>query len=152
MEVLAQEAKEKILIIPCSGIGKPSGTIGRLATYYIVEDLFPEETTTICLPLLVIGDEKAKQLVQKMRVIAIDGCQWECASKSIQTSGGKLLASLNVLRMYREHINLKVGSVSNLGPEGEKFTRIVAGKILKEIEKIRRKQDVQIKACGNSCM
>lgn len=149
---MAQEAKEKILIIPCSGIGKPSGTIGRLATYYIVEDLCPEETTTLCLPLLVIGDEKAKQLVQKMPVIAIDGCPWECASKSIQMSGGKLSASLNVLKIYRDHVNLEVGSVVNLGPEGEKFARIMAGKILKEMENIRRKQDVQIKARRNSCM
>ena len=151
MGVLAQEAKEKILIMPCSGIGKPSGTIGRLATYYIVEYLRPEDTTAICLPLLVIGDEKAKQLVQKTPVIAIDGCPWECASKSIQISGGKLSASLNVLKIYRNHVNLEVGSVVNLGPEGEKFARIVAGKILKEIEKIRRKQDAQ-KARRNSCM
>ncbi len=148
---MAQEAKEKILIIPCSGIGKPSGTIGRLATYYIVEDLCPEETKTLCLPLLVIGDEKAKQIVQKMPVIAIDGCPWECASKSIQTSGGRLSASLNVLKIYRDHVNLEVGSVANLGREGEKFARIVTGKILEEMEKIRRKQDAQ-KARRNSCM
>ena len=148
---MAQEAREKILIVPCSGIGKPSGTIGRLATYYVVEDLCPEETTTLCLPLLAIGDEKAKQLVQKMPIIAIDGCPWECASKNIQTSGGRPSASLNVLKIYRNHVNLEVGSVVNLGPEGEKFARIVAGKILKEIEKIRRKQDAQ-KARRNSCM
>lgn len=137
---MTEENKEKILIIPCSGIGKPSGTIARLATYYIVEDLLPKETNTVCLPLLVIGDEKACQLVQQSPVIAVDGCPYKCATKSIQTSKGRLVASLNVLQLYRDHIHLEIKSVMDIGPEGEKFARTVAGKILNEIEKIRREK------------
>lgn len=138
---MTQENKEKMLIIPCSGIGKPSGTISRLATYYIVEDLLPEETKTVCLPLLVIGDEKTRQLVQQSPVIAIDGCPYKCATKSVQASQGKLAASLNVLQLYRDYIHLEVKSVVDPGPEGEKFARIVAGKILGEIKKIKREEE-----------
>ncbi|MBX5327545.1 MAG: putative zinc-binding protein [Candidatus Bathyarchaeia archaeon] len=136
-----EEDKEKILIIPCSGIGKPSGTIARLAAYYIVEDLLPKETDTVCLPLLVIGDEKTRQQVQKFPVITIDGCPYKCATKSVQSSNGKLAASLNVLQLYRDHIDLEVKSVVDPGPEGEKFARIVAGKILDEIRKIKREKE-----------
>jgi len=135
-----EDRKEKILIIPCSGIGKPSGTISRLATYYIVEDLLPKETNTVCLPLLVIGDEKARQMVQQSPAIAVDGCHYKCATKGIQTSQGRLVASLNVLQLYRDYIHLEVKSVVDPGPEGEKFARIVAGKILDEIEEMRRKE------------
>jgi len=137
---LPEENREKILIIPCSGIGKPSGTISRLATYYVVEDLLPKETNTVCLPLLVIGDEKARQLVQQSPTIAVDGCHYKCATKSLQTSNGKLAASLNVLQLYRDYIHLEVKSVVDLGPGGEKFARIVAGKILGEIEKIKKEK------------
>ena len=136
-----QEKKEKILVIPCSGIGKPSGTISRLATYYVVEDLLPKETDTVCLPLLVIGDEKTCQLVQQSPVIAVDGCPSKCATKSVQASQGKLFASLNVLQLYRDHLQLEVKSVVDPGPEGEKFARIVAGKILEEISKIRKEEE-----------
>jgi uncharacterized metal-binding protein len=149
---LTEKDKDKILIIPCSGIGKPGGTIARLAMYYIVEDLCPEETDTLCLPLLVIGDEETKKRVQRSPTIAIDGCPSRCASKNIQLSGGILSASLNVLRIYRDHLDLEVKSVANPGPGGEKFARIVAGKILKEIEKIKRERDVKIKVSGNSSM
>jgi uncharacterized metal-binding protein len=138
---LNQEKKEKILVIPCSGIGKPSGTISRLATYYVVEDLLPKETDTVCLPLLVIGDEKTCQLVQQSPVIAVDGCPSKCATKSVQASQGKLFASLNVLQLYRDHLQLEVKSVVDPGPEGEKFARIVAGKILEEISKIRKEEE-----------
>jgi len=137
---LVEESREKILIIPCSGIGKPSGTISRLAAYYIIEDLLPTETNTVCLPLLVIGDEKARQLVQRSPAIAVDGCHYKCATKGIQASNGRLVTSLNVLQLYRDYIHLEVKSVVDPGPEGEKFARIVAGKILDEIEKIRRKK------------
>ena len=137
-KTLTEENRGKILIIPCSGIGKPSGTISRLATYYVVEDLLPEKTNTVCLPLLVIGDEKARRLVQQSPTIAVDGCHYKCATRCIQTSNGKLVASLNVLQLYRDYIHLEVKSVVDLGPEGEKFARIVAGKILDEIGKIKR--------------
>ena len=139
--MLSQENKEKILVIPCSGIGKPSGTISRLAMYYVVEDLLPKETDTVCLPLLVIGDEKTCQLVQRSPVIAVDGCPYKCATKSVQASQGKLFASLNVLQLYRDYLQLEVKSVVDPGPEGEKFARIVAGKILKEIDKIRKEKE-----------
>jgi hypothetical protein len=141
---LTKQDRDKILIIPCSGIGKPGGTIARLAMYYVVEDLLPEETATLCLPLLVIGDEETKKRVQQSPTITIDGCPSMCASKNVQLSGGILSASLNMLRIYRDYINLEVNSVANPGPEGEKFARIVAGKILKEIEKVKRERNAKV--------
>ena len=83
-----------VIIIPCSGIGKAFGTIGREATYSVIEDLRKGKADTLCLSLLVSGDEKSGELVKSHQCVAIDGCYLECAKKDIELSGGKLAASL----------------------------------------------------------
>ncbi len=57
-------SKEKVIIVPCSGIGKAFGTVAREATYVVVEDLRKGVTATLCLSLLVMGDEKSIDLVK----------------------------------------------------------------------------------------
>ena len=36
-----------VLVIPCSGIGKVHGLIGREATYLVTDELAPEKTATL---------------------------------------------------------------------------------------------------------
>ncbi len=47
---------QKVLIVPCSGIGKPTGTVSREAAYAVTEDLRPGQSQLIPLALLVLGD------------------------------------------------------------------------------------------------
>ncbi len=77
----------KVVALPCSGIGKAYGEIGRQAVYELVEDLRPEEVTTTCLARLVIDDPEAKALVNDNIVITIDGCTNDCAKKWIALYG-----------------------------------------------------------------
>ena len=63
-----------ILIIPCSGIGKPFGTIGRDATFRVVDELRKGRADTNCLSLLVMGDEEATEQIRESECIAVDGC------------------------------------------------------------------------------
>ena len=37
----------KVVIVPCSGIGKSYGTVTREAAYDVVEDLRPDETQPV---------------------------------------------------------------------------------------------------------
>ena len=67
-----------ILVIPCSGIGKVYGTVGRDAALQVVEDLRPDKTATMCLSLLVMGDEEARMRVQGTQTVTIDGCALAC--------------------------------------------------------------------------
>ena len=97
---------DPFLIIPCSGIGKSFGTISREATYCVVEDLKKGETDTICLSLLVIGDEAAKLSVKIHRCIAVDGCPNECAKKSLELSDAKLVANFRVVDILRDNRSL----------------------------------------------
>jgi len=43
---------KKVIVIPCSGIGKAYGSVGREAMYQVVEQLRPDSADTVCLSLL----------------------------------------------------------------------------------------------------
>ncbi len=49
--------QHKVVIIPCSGIGKTYGTVSREAAYDVTEDIRPDQTQLVSLSLLVLGDE-----------------------------------------------------------------------------------------------
>ena len=57
------EDKKKVVIVPCSGIGKTYGAVSREAAYDITEDLRPEQTRLIPLALLVLGDQESRAIV-----------------------------------------------------------------------------------------
>ena len=130
---------DPFLIIPCSGIGKSFGTISREATYCVVEDLKKGETDTICLSLLVMGDEDAKLSVKSHRCIAIDGCPNECAKKSLELSDAKLVANFRVIDILRENRKLKPKEVTFLDEDGRKLARILAEKIALKVDELNHK-------------
>ena len=130
---------DPFLIVPCSGIGKPFGTISREATYCVVEDLKKGETDTICLSLLVMGDENAKLSVKSHRCIAVDGCPNECAKKSLELSNAKLVANFRVVDILRENRKLKPKEVTFLDEDGRKLARILAEKIALKIDELNDK-------------
>ena len=46
----------KYIILPCSGIGKALGTIGRWAAYELADNLCPNTTRLLCLARFVVPD------------------------------------------------------------------------------------------------
>jgi uncharacterized metal-binding protein len=127
-----------ILVIPCSGIGKPFGTISREATYSVVEDLKKDETDTVCLSLLVMGDEETRNLIKTHQCIAVDGCPAECSRKNIELSGGKLAAAFRVVDLLRQHRDLKTQNVTFLDENGKKLAGIMAQKIASKVDELNR--------------
>jgi len=128
--------QNKVIVIPCSGIGKALGTVGREATYEVVENMRKEATQTICLALLVSGDEESVQLVQRNKCITVDGCPLQCAEKNVRIAGGDLAASLRVVDALRENRGLKPKSVAFLDRDGQQLTRAVAEKIASKVDAI----------------
>ncbi len=124
------------LIIPCSGIGKPLGSISREATYCVIEDLKKGETDTICLSLLVRGEEDAKHQVKSRRCIAIDGCPNECAKKNLELSHAKLAANFRVVDILRKNRNLKPKEVTFLDKDGQKLAEIVAEMVASKVDEL----------------
>jgi uncharacterized metal-binding protein len=128
--------QNKVVVIPCSGIGKALGTVGREATYEVVENMRKDVTQTICLALLVSGDEESVQLVQGNKCITVDGCPLQCAEKNVRIAGGDLAASLRVVDALRENRGLKPKSVAFLDSDGQQLTRAVAERIASKVDAI----------------
>ena len=128
---------EKILIIPCSGIGKPFGTISRDATFRVVDDLKPNTSETNCLSLLVTGDKKAVKQVQSSKCIAVDGCPLECARKNIEIVGVKPSAHIRVMDLLKENRGLKPQKTSFLDEDGEKLSIILSNKIATKVDELQ---------------
>lgn len=126
--------KCKVIVIPCSGIGKSLGTVGRVATYKVTEQLRPNDTRTVCLALLTMGDSEARRLVKKNPCISIDGCPAQCSKKNIEASKGDLAYSLMVTDILRENRGLKPEGVIQLNAQGEKLAEIVARKIVEKVD------------------
>lgn len=124
----------KVVIVPCSGIGKSYGTVSREAAYELCEELRPERTELVALARLVLGDPAARRTVADCPAIAIDGCKLMCAAKLVGQSGGTILRQIAVLDVYREHKDLKPDGVAELNEAGKQLARVIAEEIVKTID------------------
>jgi uncharacterized metal-binding protein len=128
---------KRVMIVPCSGIGKAYGSIGREAMYQVVEDLRPDATDTVCLSLLTLGDADAQAEVRERPTITIDGCPSVCAKVSVEAAGSKPAAEFRVFDVYRAHRELRVRSVSELGESGREMARILAEEIAAKVDELQ---------------
>lgn len=133
---MTMSKKPSVIIIPCSGIGKAFGTIGREATYTVVECLRKDKADTLCLSLLVIGDEESKKLIKTHPCIAVDGCPLECAKKNIEFSGGKVGASFRVIDVFKDHKDLRTESITFLDENGKKLAEFLAKEIAEKVDEL----------------
>ena len=130
--------EKKVIVIPCSGIGKSLGSVSREASYELVENLRKGVTDTICLALLVSGDKESLQLVRDNKCIAVDGCPLQCAEKNVKLAGGDLAASFRVVDALRENRNLKPKRVTFLDDDGIQLATALAKQIAGKVDEILR--------------
>lgn len=128
---MSEKKRNKVIIIPCSGIGKAVGTITRRAAYIVVDELLPNETDSICLPLLTIEDEETVRKIRENPCIAVDGCVAQCAKRNVEHHKGKLKGEIRILDVIKENPKLKPGTVLDIGVDGEKLARKAAEKVVK---------------------
>jgi uncharacterized metal-binding protein len=122
-------AKPKVMVVPCSGIGKTYGTVSREAAYEVTEDLRPRSTQLVALSLLVLGDEEARAAVRAHPAVTIDGCKLACAAKMVQESGGHLAQGIAVLDVYRRNRELRPQGIAELNEGGQQLAHAVAEEI-----------------------
>lgn len=130
--------QEKVMVISCSGIGKALGSVSREATYEVVEDLRKEVTDTMCLALIVSGDEQTIEHVKNNRCITIDGCPLECAAKNVKLAGGDLAATFRVVDVLKENRGLKPKSVTFLDHDGQQLATVLAKQVAKKVDQLLR--------------
>lgn len=124
----------KILIVPCSGIGKPYGTISRMAAYRVTGDDRPDQTQLVPLAPLVMGDEEYGRIVTENPAITIDGCPQQCATKMVQQCGGHVARECSVIEAFRSHRDLKPQGIAALNEDGEKLAGALAEEIVAEVD------------------
>jgi uncharacterized metal-binding protein len=126
----------RIVIIPCSGIGKTYGSVSREAAYDVTEDLCPAETQLVALSRLVLGEEEARSTVAANPAITIDGCKLACATKMVRESGGTVAQDFAVLDVYRRYKQFKPQGIAELNEGGHKLAQALAEEIAKLVDSL----------------
>ncbi len=120
---------QKVVIVPCSGIGKTYGTVSREAAYEVTGDLRPEKTELVALAMLVLGDEQTRSKVAACPAITIDGCKLACATKMVQESGGNVAKDYAVLDVYRRYKQFRPQGIAELNEGGQQLAQALANEI-----------------------
>ena len=132
--------EKKVVVLPCSGIGKAYGEIGRQAVYELVEDLRPEDVTTTCLGRLMIDDPDTKALIQESIVITIDGCTQDCARKTVESTGKNVESALRVIEAFKKNRDVKPKGILELGEPGFKLVHLLAQRLNEEVDCVMKKE------------
>lgn len=152
----------KIGIVSCSGEDCLGGTISRLATRKMLEEIRPDETVTICLPLYLAGGEEERKFAEIFPTISVDGCHKLCAKRATEKYSGKVSDTLDVSDIIGKEI-AESGPLStkNITDEHLQMVNQVAKEIrikfenvfndyLKNVVAKNLHQDSSFKGCGCS--
>jgi uncharacterized metal-binding protein len=132
--------KDRVVIVPCSGIGKTYGSVSREAAYQVVEELRPENAQLVALSMLVMGDETACDAVASGRAITIDGCKLACARKMVEESGGTVAQDFAVLDVYRRYRKFKPKGIAELNEGGQLLAQALAEEVSEAIDALQQGQ------------
>lgn len=135
-ESVSDETACKVVIVPCSGIGKTYGTVSREAAYEITETVRPEDTQLVALSLLVLGDEAARAAVEANPAVTIDGCKLACATKMVQESGGRVAREFAVLDVYRRYRQFKPRGIAELNEGGQQLAQALAQEVAEVVDEL----------------
>lgn len=131
-------ASLKVGILSCSGEECLGGTISRLATRKVLEELSFVDTVTLCLPLYLAGGLEERNFARVFPTIAVDGCNKLCAKRSTEKFSGKISGSVNVSQLIGEQqaLNKKIVRNKDLTEEHLQMVDQVASAIVVAISKI----------------
>jgi uncharacterized metal-binding protein len=138
--------KKKVGIVACSGEEMAEGTVTRLAALRVLEQMRPDDTVTICLPLFLAGGQGDRAFARFYPTIAVDGCAKRCAAQATEKYSSKPAASIVVTDVVTNGDNL--GTARCLNEAGVQATKAVAQVIACQVDellaarKIRRERDV----------
>lgn len=135
------ESPQKVVIVPCSGIGKTYGSVSREAAYVVTEDMRPDETQLVALSMLVLGDESARAAVSAGPAVTIDGCKLACATKMVQESGGTVAQDFAVLDVYRRYKQFKPQGIAELNEGGVQLAEALAAEIATVVDNLNKSSE-----------
>ena len=125
--------KKKVGIVACSGEEMAEGTVTRLAALRVLEQLRPNETVTICLPLFLAGGEGDRAFARFYPTIAIDGCDKRCAARGTEMYSGKPAASIVVTDVIQTS---HLGTARRLNEAGMQAVDVVAEQVVQQVDEL----------------
>jgi uncharacterized metal-binding protein len=142
----AQEAnmvdlpKKKVGIVACSGEELAEGTVTRLAALKVLEQLRPNDTVTICLPLFLAGGEGDRAFARFYPTIAVDGCEERCAARATEMYSGKPAASIVVSDLVAENGLEKPQGCRRLNQAGLRAVDLTADRMADMVDELLGKR------------
>jgi uncharacterized metal-binding protein len=126
----------KVGIVSCSGEAVPGGTISRMASRKVLDELRPDSTVTICLPLFIAGGQEERDFAATYPTITVDGCEKRCAQKSTEKLSGKPSKSLLIPEILEKRGIDQPTALRNLRPEEKAAVQVVAEAIANAVDEI----------------
>jgi len=126
--------KKKVGIVSCSGEELAEGTVTRLAALKVLEQMRPNDTVTICLPLFLAGGEGDRAFARFYPTIAVDGCTERCAARATELYSGKPAASLVVSDLVAESRLEKPQGCRRLNEAGQQAVSLTADRIAELVD------------------
>jgi uncharacterized metal-binding protein len=123
-------------VVSCSGECCALGTLSRVATRFVLENLRRNNTTTICLPLFLAGGEGERMFAKAYPTISVDGCGRECAKRAIEKYSNKTASSIIVEDLIKNWGLAEPASRGELDDDGLEAAMRVAEEIAATIDLI----------------
>src|SRR5512139_1649638 len=111
--------KRKVGIVACSGEEMAQGMVTRQAALKVLEQLRPDETVTICLPLFLAGGEGDRAFAKFYPTIAVDGCEKRCAARGTELYSNRPAASIVVDEIVAQKNLPQPQGLRRLSPESQ---------------------------------
>jgi uncharacterized metal-binding protein len=129
--------KPKVGVVSCSGECCGLGTLSRVATRLVLEDVRAEDTVTICLPLFLAGSEQEREFAREFPTIAVDGCHKLCAKKAIEKYSASTAASVDVEAILEEWREKAPSDRREMDSVGIRLAERIAEVIAEKVDKVR---------------
>jgi len=128
--------KSKVGIVACSGEEYAEGTVARLASLKVLNELRRSETVTICLPLFLAGGEGDRAFAKFHPTITVDGCDLRCAARGTEMYSAKPAASLVVNDLLAERGLPRAGCRRRLDEAGREAVEVTAGRLVELVDEV----------------
>lgn len=130
-------SNKQVGVISCSGEECLGGTLSRLATRKVMENLRPKEVVTLCLPLYIAGGAEEKDFAKEFPVISVDGCSKCCAKRATLKYSNEVKDFIDLSEIFGDEQMLsKIVSARDLKEEHHKMADQVAEEICRKVDQI----------------
>jgi len=128
-------SNKQVGVISCSGEECLGGTISRLATRKVMEDLRAGTVVSLCLPLFIAGGEEERSFAEDYPVISVDGCSKCCAKRATLKYSNEVKDSIDLSEIFGDEQMLsKIVSARDLKEEHHKMVDKVAEAICAKVD------------------